>query len=92
MKEITRNSIVDQLNKLLAIDPGLVTRLVTNRNPCTKEYADDPDFVCIEENGQTVAGLVGVLNGLLALGDGRAIAIEWDESQSKIVKFTTVKA
>lgn len=91
MKEITRDSVIAQLNKLLSIDPGLVTNLVINRNPCTQEYADDPDFVCIEEDGQVVAGLVGILNGLLALGDGRVIAIEWDKSQSKIVKFTNVK-
>ena len=52
--------VVDQLNRLLEIDNGLVESIVNTKYPVSEQYKDS-EFVHSGEG----AGLIGILSGLI---------------------------
>lgn len=83
---------IQQLNKLLQLDRTLTEKLVNTRYPVSKEYVQADEFVYMHENDQDTpnAGLVGVLNGLLQLGEENRIAANYDEHDMKLIDFSLV--
>jgi hypothetical protein len=82
---ISKESVVAQLNRLLELDRNLLEKLIDTRYPVTKEYADSEEFICMVDDPENpVAGLLGVLNGLL--DEGVPIAAVYDEDM-KLISF-----
>ena len=82
---ITKQSVVEQLNRLLVLDRNLTEKLVDTRYPVTEAYADSHEFICMADDpSNPVAGLLGVLNGLL--NEEPPIAAVYDEDM-KLVMF-----
>jgi hypothetical protein len=73
--------VVDQLNKLFAIDPELTKKLVNTRHPVSKAYTETDEFVYMQETDQDtpVTGLVGVLNGLVIDVENYRLAANYDD-------------
>lgn len=86
---ITKESVVEQLNRLLVLDRKLIETLVDTRYPVTDAYADSEEFICMSDDPTNpVAGLLGVLNGLLDEGTPIAAVYECDDDGNlKIVQF-----
>ena len=82
---ITKESVVEQLNRLLVLDRTLVEKLIDTRYPVTEAYADSEEFICMSDDpANPVAGMLGVLNGLL--NEDTPIAAVYDEDM-KLVMF-----
>jgi len=82
---ITKESVVAQLNRLLQLDRNLTEKLIDTRYPVTNEYADSEEFICmVDDPNNPVAGMLGVLNGLL--NEDIPIAAVYDEDM-KLIMF-----
>jgi hypothetical protein len=85
MKEVvTIQDVIDLLNKLIYWDQSTAQRLLTHREPCNPFIALHPTIqVGKDEPGNTVIGIMGILNGLFGVrDDGRGpICFEMDDGQ-----------
>jgi hypothetical protein len=78
--------MVFKLNYLLEIDPSFTQKITDTRFPVNDKYADS-NFVCIDQDGETVAGFVGILNGLIENNDKYRICATYEGSPRKLIKF-----
>lgn len=97
MKSISRQDVVDLLNKMLDLDHKCVSELIGNRVPCNKNIANHPTIQVTGykiEDGKTIVlgenecsvGMLGVLNGFFGIEDG-SIQMVVDEETKKILYF-----
>jgi hypothetical protein len=84
---ITKQQIIERLNKALVLDPNLIEKLCNTRYPVSQAYMDSDEFV-YGENDST--GLLGVLNGLVGDLDSSRIAGYYDDSD-KLTHFVLVE-
>ena len=83
MVELNDNlRLVDQLNKLLFIDPELTKALVNTRYPVSQAYIESYEFTYMQDSDTDIptAGLVGVLNGLVLNSNKFRIAAYYDDN------------
>jgi hypothetical protein len=76
--------MVFKLNYLLEIDPSFTQKIIDTRFPVNDKYADS-NFVYTEQDGKSVAGFIGVLNGLIEDNDKYRICATYEGSQ--LIKF-----
>jgi len=93
INNLIAETVVAQLNKLLGADRNLVESMVDNRIPVSTGYMELDEFVYMEDGQEghpPAAGLIGVLNGLLQLGDDNRIAAQYSDEDMKLIGFTLV--
>jgi len=83
---ITKEQIVERLNKALTLDKDLIEKLCNTRYPVSKEYMQSDEFV-YGENDST--GLLGVLNGLVGDLEVSRIAGYYDDDD-KLTHFLVI--
>lgn len=87
---ITAQKIVDMLNELLALDPGVVHALSEHRVPLSnpQPFLDHPDVVPYGESddGPMSLGMLGVLNGIAHM-TGDLILAHYNDDRL-LTKFT----
>lgn len=76
--------MVFKLNYLLEIDPSFTQKITDTRFPVNDKYADS-NFVYTEQDGKSIAGFIGVLNGLIEDNDKYRICATYEGSQ--LIKF-----
>jgi hypothetical protein len=90
--ELARNlRIVIQLNKLFSIDPDLTKNLVNARHQVSKAYTEAEEFVYQQDKDEDppVAGLIGILNGLIIDTDKYRLAANYDNDE--LIGFCLLK-
>ncbi len=78
---MTTANIVEFLNSLLEWDRLSIGELIRNRVPCNDALVSHPTVPCFsrEETGNVNrVGVLGLLNGIAAMDNGRAIGAEFD--------------
>ena len=94
MLEISNNlRIVAQLNKLLLLDPVLVTKLVNTRYQVSEAYKKAEEFIYMQEtdNDPPNAGLIGVLNGLVLNTNKFRIAANYNDKCDVLISFSLLE-
>lgn len=91
------------LNESFAADPNAIHSLSVNRVPCNQALADHPSVVVdtpptIGDSSSPLfqVGMIGVVNGILAVFGSQRLAIKFTDEQdgdgrSKIVGFCVVE-
>jgi hypothetical protein len=92
---VTIDDTVAFLNKLAELDSSCVYSLISNRVECNENIADYGYVQVYEsENGNTLLGLLGVLNGLFQVGGSQwgtiCMKIEKDTGRISFFKRETV--
>lgn len=84
----TANKAVEVLNEALKADSEAMSRLISSRVSCNTKLADHPTIQVIEEKGQTLVGLIGIVNGIVERQTGeRLCAVYKDDSMTKLTGF-----
>jgi len=81
---LTKELIVERLNKALRLDRNFVEKLVNTRYVVCDEYANSDEFVCMLEGDIAFAGLLGLLNGLVGELEESRIAGNYDDNGTLI--------
>jgi|ERR1700722_10899734 len=96
---ITKQSVIDQLNKLLTLDRDLIEKLLIPQ-PVSNAYQNADEFVWVfnkdDPNLSPQASFIGVLQGLLNEQDGYYLAANYDTDDNgkitKLIEFLLVEA
>lgn len=84
---ITKEQIVERLNKALTLDKDLIENLCNTHYPVSEAYMQSDEFV-YGENDST--GLLGVLNGLAGDLETSRIAGYYDDDD-KLTHFSVIQ-
>ena len=80
------------LNELLAMDPDCISVLTQTRVPCNAKIKDHPTVqVMIDPQGQSVVGLVGVLNGLFGVDSRGWGGISFETKDGQVQAFRVLE-
>lgn len=98
LSEENIDKVVAFLNELVSLDREAVEHLIEKRVQCNKDMADHP---CVQvredEDGNSVVGLLGVINGLVGTQPNGAkkpgwgyIAASFDDKSGKLLNFIRI--
>ena len=92
---LTAKTVVKLLNSLATADPAAAHKLAEFRTPCFATVVEHPTITTGSDgNGLPVVGLLGVLNGIVALdpaAKGMRLAGVYDDTTEKLTGFKLVK-
>lgn len=90
--DMTPQSWVDYLNRLVELDVSAVDDLIGSRVPCNEVLARDPYVQVVQTEGSphTLIGFLGVLNGFLAPQGYQVLAV-FRDSDDTLQCFTLRK-
>jgi len=93
--EVTTEQVVEYLNSIYKADPNAIHSLMCNRVPCTNDnLLNHPHFVVsnsIAAEGTNLAGVLGMINGMLTSLKLEKVALSFDDETHKCLGFIKVK-
>jgi hypothetical protein len=80
-------SILNILNEACKADIKAMNQLCESRVPCNEALADHPTIVVQENDGTSVVGLLGIINGICENLTGLKVASEYDDDSGELIGF-----
>ena len=83
------DEVIEYLNELNMTDGAVTFHFVEHRVLCNQALADHPTCQVMEDDGKTLVGAMGILNGIFGVDDqGRGpIAAVFDDEDGSLVRF-----
>ncbi len=92
------DEVIAYLNELVSVDKEAMERLIETRVRCNDQMAEHPTVQVVKGgDGNTMVGLLGILNGLVGTQSDESnkpgwgfIAASYDDADGKLVRFIRI--